>query len=199
MSNAVFPSFPGLKWDVAKIPIWRTLIQTAANGKELRAPLMSFPLWRFTLSYEVLRAASAYAELQSLMGFFNLRNGAYDSFLYTDPDDNSVTDQLIGTGNGTATQYQIVRTYGNFIEPIQNINAITNVKVNGVVKSSPADYTVNSLGVITFTVAPPNGQPVTWTGTFYFRVRFLQDMAEFSQFMKHLWELKKLEFQSVKL
>jgi len=200
MSNAIFPStFPGLRWDVQKVPLWRTKIQSTVSGKELRAAMMSYPLWQFSLSYEVLRAASAYAELQSLMGFFNLRNGSFDSFLYTDPDDKSVTDENFGTGNGSQVVFQLLRSYGGFLEPIQNVNVLTNIKKNGVTMVNPADYTINSTGVVTFTSAPANGLPLTWTGTFYFRVRFMQDMAQFNQFMKQLWDLKKLEFQSVKL
>jgi uncharacterized protein (TIGR02217 family) len=199
MSNAVFPTLPGLKWDVKKTPIWHTRIQAAASGKELRAALMSYPLWKFSLAYEVLRADVAYSELQTLMGFFNARNGSFDDFLYTDPDDNSVTDQQFGIGNGTATAFQLTRPYGGFAEPIQNVNVLTNIKKGGVVQNNPTDYTISSTGVVTFTVAPANGAVLTWSGTYYFRVRFLQDMAEFNQFMYRLWELQQLEFQSVKL
>jgi uncharacterized protein (TIGR02217 family) len=190
---------PGLRWDVKKVPIWRTKVQSTVSGKETRAAMMSYPLWQFSLSYEVLRARATLLELQTLMGFFNLRNGSFDSFLYTDPDDKSVTDENFGTGNGSQTVFQLLRAYGGFLEPIQNVNVLTNIKKNGVAQTNPADYTISSTGVVTFTSAPANGLPLTWTGTFYFRVRFLQDMAEFNQFMKNLWDLQKLEFQSVKL
>ena len=49
------------------------------------------------------------------------------------------------------------------------------------------------------TVTPPTGQKVTWSGGFYFRVRFLQDSADFENFIGHLWAAKKIEMQSVKL
>lgn len=203
MSNAVFPTLAGLSWDVAKTPIWRTAIQSAVSGKELRASLMSYPLWKFSLSYEVLRADSASQELQTLLGFFLGRQGQFDSFLYTDPVDNSVTGQNFGTGDGTTTAFQLVRTYGaggfTFTEPVQNVNGTPSIYVAGVLKTAGTDYTIGSTGIVTFTSAPANGAALTWTGNYYFRCRFLQDSADFNQFMYLLFDLQKLEFQSVKL
>jgi len=43
------------------------------------------------------------------------------------------------------------------------------------------------------------GQPITWTGGFYFRVRFMADTADFENIIGHLWAAKKIEFVSVKL
>lgn len=194
MSNAVFPTLPGLGWSVGKKPMWKTAVQRTVSGREFRAPFMSYPLWEFSLNYEVLRAATAYAELQTLMGFFNARLGAYDSFLYTDSNDNSVTDYQFGTGDGTTVAFQLTRALGGFIEPVMNVNALTNIKKGGAVQSSPTDYSIDSAGLVTFTSAPAGAAVLTWTGSFYFRVRFLQDMAEFEEFMKNLWQLKKLEF-----
>ena len=194
MSNAVFPTLPGLGWSVGKKPMCKTAVQRTVSGKEFRASFMSYPLWEFSLNYEVLRAAAAYAELQSLVGFFNARQGAFDSFLYTDPNDNSVTDYQFGTGDGATVAFQLTRAFGGFIAPVMNVNALTAIKKGGGAQSSPADYSINSAGLVTFTSAPAGAAPLTWTGSFYFRVRFLQDAAEFEEFMRNLWQLKKLEF-----
>lgn len=199
MSNAVFPVIPGLLWDVGKRPVWRTQIQSAVSGKELRAAYMSYPLYQFSLSYEFLRADAVNAELQQIMGFFNARNGSYDSFLYSDPTDSVTTDESFGTGNGVATQFQLVRAMGGFAEPVQNLNGVPVIKVAGVAKTAGTDYTIGSTGLVTFAAAPSNGSALTWTGNFYYRVRFMQDMADFSNFVYQLWTLKRLEFQSVKL
>lgn len=43
------------------------------------------------------------------------------------------------------------------------------------------------------------GQPITWTGGFYFRVRFMADTADFENIIGYLWAAKKIEFVSVKL
>jgi uncharacterized protein (TIGR02217 family) len=190
MSNAVFPTMAGLAWGVKKQPEFSTQIQRSINGKELRAAFFSYPLYNFSLSYEVLREAGATNELQQLMGFFLQRQGMFDSFLYTDISDCSVTDQSFGSGNGVQTGFQLVRPLGGFSEPVQNVNMLNNIKVNGTVVSN---YTVSGTGWVTF-ASPPNGA-LTWSGTYYYRVRFSMDVGEFNQFMYRLWELKKCDFR----
>lgn len=118
MSNDVFPTLPGLKWGTNKQPIWATKVLTAASGRETRGSFQSFPRWRFTLSYEFLRAGGGFSELQHLVGFFNQRMGSFDSFLYRDPNDYLVTDQELGTGDGSRVEYRLVRTLGGFVEPV---------------------------------------------------------------------------------
>lgn len=194
MSNAVFPTLPGLLFNVVKQPEFSTKVQRATSGKELRAAFMQYPLWTFKLSYEFLRSAAAYTEMQTLLGFFTARQGMFDSFLFSDPDDNSVTDYQFGIGDGVTTKFQLTRAYGAFIEPVQNVNVLTNIKKAGTTLASPADYSIDANGLVTFVTAPAGGNALTWSGTYYFRVRFLQDVAEFNKFMQGLWDLKKLEF-----
>lgn len=198
MGNAVFPTLPGLQWNVKKIPVFSTRVQKSVSGKPKTAADMAYPLWQFEMSYALLRA-DATAELQTLMGFFLQRSGAFDSFLFEDPDDKSVVDQQFGTGNGSATQFQLVRSLGGFVEPIQNVNGSPTIKVNGVTKATPADYSINSTGLVTFTTPPANGATITWTGSFYFRVHFTIDEAEFNKFSHQLWDLKKVKMESWKL
>lgn len=191
MSNAVFPSsLPGLSWGVKKAPEFSTKVQRSINGRELRAAFYSYPLYSFSLQFEVLREAGVTNELQSLMGFFLARKGMFDSFLYTDPSDYLVVDQSFGSGNGVQAQFQLTRPLGGFSEPVQNVNMIDNIKVNGTVVSN---YTVSGTGLVTF-ASPPNG-PLTWSGSYYYRVRFTMDVGEFEQFMYRLWQLKKCEFR----
>jgi len=197
MSDAVFPVLPGLKWNIKRASIWKTLKQESVSGKEMSLALMTYPNRRYSLAYEVLRAG-AEAELQTLEGFFNLRQGSHDSFLYSDPDDNAVTDQSFGTGNGSTVSFPLARTRGSFSEPVQSVSGTPTIKVAGVTKTPGTDYAISTLGVVVFTVAPANGAPLTWTGSYYWRCKFLQDMAEFDQFLKDLWQLQRIEFRTVK-
>lgn len=192
MSNAVFPNLPGLAWSVAKAPQWCTKIQSAVSGRELRAAFRSSPLYKFSLSYEVLREASAYQELQTLMAFFNARQGSFDSFLYTDPTDSTVTAQGFGSGNGATVAFQLSRAYGGNVEPVTNINGTPSIYVAGVLKTSGVDYTIGS-GLVTFAVAPANAAALTWTGAFYYRCRFMADEQSYENFMYQLWSLKQLD------
>lgn len=204
MSNAIFPVLPGVTWPIIKRPVWRTTTQQTVSGKELRTAMMTYPLWQFELPFDLLRQSSTYSEIQTLIGFYLQRLGSYDSFLYTDPSDMTVTAQGFGTGNGSTTAFQLVRTLGGFSEPIQSPygggalpGTAPLIYDNGVLVSA-ANYTISALGVVTFTVAPVTGHALTWTGSFYYRCRFMSDQYGFSQDMTNFWSLDKIDFVSIK-
>ena len=70
MTLPVFPAtLPGLEWNVVKTPLASTRILTARSGLEYRVQDWSYGKYKFEVSYSVLRAATAYAELQTLLGF----------------------------------------------------------------------------------------------------------------------------------
>lgn len=202
MSNAVFPAgLVGLKFDRPKRPTFDTQIFRAASGRELRISLMAYPLWEYDLKYEVLRdqpnvavPSSPNNELKTLLGFFLKRQAAGDSWLFDDSTDDAVTDETFGIGDGVATVYTLQRAYGGFAEPVHNVNVLTNVKKAGVTLANPADYTIDAAGNVTFAVAPALGATLSWTGSFYYRCRFQEDGADFTQFMANLWDAKKISF-----
>lgn len=201
MSNIVYPSLPGQSWPVMKIPQWNTHVQTGVSGKETRTSFMSYPLWQFVLAYDVMRGAAAFKEYQRLTDFYNARRGAWDDFLFDDVLDNSVTAEPFGTGDGAASDFQLIRKLytSGFSEPVQNLNIAPSIYINAVLKTVTTDYTVSSTGVVSFVTPPAAAAALTWTGTFYYRVRFLKDMLDFEEFMKDLWALKKVELRTIKL
>lgn len=196
MSNIIFPTLAGLKWDRLKIPEWSTKVQRTTSGKEARVSFFSYPIWNFTLSFEFLRTDATIDELAALVGLFNQVKGSYDTFLFSDPYDNAVTIMPFGTGDGVTTQFQLTRAYGGAAEPIQNLNGTPHIYINAVETFA---FTVGATGIVTFSSPPAIGSSLTWTGNFYFRCRFKNDTMEFNNFMVNLWENKKCEFVSVKL
>lgn len=118
MSNDVFPTLPGLKWGTVKSPIFSTKKLSAASGRGTRGSFWSYPLWKFTLSYEFLRGGNGYDELQELVGFFCQRLGQWDSFLFRDPADYTVASQALGVGDGTTKEFRFVRAFGGYVEPV---------------------------------------------------------------------------------
>ena len=194
MSNAIFPTLAGISWDISKAPQFSTIIHKAASGYEYRSALMVYPLYQFGLKYDVLRDNTANNELKTLLGFFNSRKGSFDSFLFTDPSDYTVTAEALGTGNGSNKIFQLVRNYGGFVEPVNTVNSAPLIYVNGVLKTLTTDYTISSTGLVTFVAAPANALAVTWTGTYYYRCRFLSDSISPTQFMQKLYSLSKLDF-----
>ena len=192
MSDAVFPTLPGLSWGVVKTPIWKTFHQESVSGMEYDLTMMTYPRYRISMQYEVLRASTAYAELQQLIGFFNQRRGSWDSFLWQDPDDFQVADATFGTGDGATKVFALSRSFGGFVEPVVDLFDATVIKVSGVIKASPGDYSIAN-GKVTFVTAPSAGAPLTWTGKFYKRVRFVRDEADFEKFLADLWNAKRIE------
>lgn len=195
MSNVVFPILPGLTWDRKRTPEWKTMVQESVSGLESRAALWSTPRWTWELSYDLLRSAPAFVELQTIVGFFNARRGAFDSFLFEDPDDSAVSSQPIASGDGSMRAFQAVRGYGGFVEPVYNLKGTPTVYVDGVVQS---EVTYSSSGLITLASAPTMGAVVTADLAYRWRVRFSEDTAEFNQFMYQLYECQKLVLKGVK-
>jgi uncharacterized protein (TIGR02217 family) len=202
----VFPSLPGLAWSVTKTPTFQTRIQRAVSGRELRALDYPYPLWQFTLVFDLLRdnPAAGYDELRTLMGFFMLCQGAFGTFLFRDPSDDQVTGQQIGVGNASATVFQLQRAMGStlpgggFLEPILAPNLVSTVYLDGITQS-PVSYSVDpNTGLVTFATAPGSGLVITADYSYYFRCRFVDDSYAFENFMFRLWQLKKLTFISVR-
>jgi len=211
--TATFPVLPGLGWSVSKAPRFATRIQRAVSGRELRVVEQPNPIWTWTLTYSLLRdahdarAASGpgigYDELRTLAGFFLQQQGSFQPFLFADPTDDTASAQAIGTGDGSATVFQLVRTMGaalpggGFAEPITAPDAVSAIYFDGV-RQSMSGYVVDAAtGLVTFASPPPAGQLVTADFTYFFRVRFADDSTEFENFMFQLWALKQVRLQSV--
>lgn len=158
---------------------------------------MQYPMYDFELSYEFLRSTTTYPELQQLAAFFNSVQGSWDSWLFVNPDDYVVpttAPQGIGTGNGSQTAFQLVRSFGGFSEPVWSITD-AQVYVNGAPLTFGTQYTVNNnTGLVTLASAPASGAAVTWSGHFNYRCRFTDDTITLSKFMNQLWESKKVAF-----
>jgi uncharacterized protein (TIGR02217 family) len=211
--TAIFPTLPGLGWSVSKAPRFATRIQRAVSGRELRVVDQPNPIWTWTLTYSMLRdehdtrAASGpgvgYDELRTLMGFFLQQQGAFQPFLFDDPTDDTVSAQAIGTGNGSTTVFQLVRSMGvalpggGFAEAVTAPNAVSAIYFDGIVQIA-SGYSIDpTTGLVTFTTPPPAAQLITADFTYYFRVRFADDTADFENFLYQLWALKQVKLQSV--
>lgn len=198
MTEPVFPALAGLGWSVKRAPLWKTRAQQAISGKETRLADWSYPAWRWELTFDFLRATPAASEFQSLAGFFNQCQGAFGTFLYTDVDDNAVLGQSLGVGDGVTTAFQLVRSFGGFIEPVLAPNVVSTVYLSGIAQS-PSAYSVSAAtGLLTFTAAPISGAAIAADFSYYFRCRFAEDTVDFEKFMATLYRAQKLAFVSLK-
>jgi hypothetical protein len=88
----------------------KTKVQEAASGKEWRTTWYSHPRYRYTIDFDFMRTATAYRELQELFRHLTAHQGAWDSFLFADPEDSVVTDHGFGLGDGATVAFQLQRT-----------------------------------------------------------------------------------------
>jgi uncharacterized protein (TIGR02217 family) len=194
----------GQGWSVAKTPTFQTRIQRTVSGRELRALDYPFPLWQFSLTYDVLRdRAPPQADLRTLMGFVMACRGAFSTFLYDDPTDDAAAGAALGTGDGTTATFQLQRFFGpaggtGFAEPMTAPETVSAVYLNGVVQQAGSWSVDSATGLVTFTAPPAAGRAVTADFSYYFRCRFISDAYSFENFMYQLWSLKKLDFISVR-
>ena len=200
MSTAVFPSLPGLQFPVSRTEQWNNTKQESVSGKRGAIANWTYPRHKWTLQYEFLRSGTE-AEWQSIISFFNLRKGMFDTFLFEDPNDKSVTGQQIGTGNGTALTFQLIRALASFTEPIFAPHVVSKVYVDGVDKAghwTVSNWGTDTPGVITFDASPANGKAVTADFTYYFPVRFDDDILDIANFMQGLFSVDGISFSSEK-
>lgn len=193
MSNAIFPALSGLRPDRPRAPRFKTEILTAVSGREFRASRMANPVYRFSIGFEFLRESAGRAELRQLEGFYLARRGAFDSWLFRCEHDQAAVDQLIGYGDGQRTQFQLARSYGEFVEPVQNLDQVTAIR-RGELVLTPGAYTISPTGVVIFAQPPASGVPLRWTGSYFFRCRFDSDEVSFDRIAQNLHRAARVEF-----
>lgn len=201
-----FPSLPGIGLPVTRTPIWKSLVQESLAGVELAQQPWTYPRYKYEMPFEFLRQASAYGEMQTLMGFINLMYGRQGVFQYSDPQDNTAsTDtggQPLGIAASSTSSFQMLRARGGFVAPVFAISTITKVLVAGSSVSTSA-FSITNKGIITFSTIAA-GNAVAWLGTFNWFCRFDQDDFAFEQFTAAasmggpLWSVSKLSFTTVK-
>src|SRR5439155_22614068 len=112
MATPIFPrpapgrffGWRGFAWEVEKTPEFRTLVQTADNGREARVATRSRPRWHFVCKWNFLKdqmdrarnAVRAYPldELQTFYSFLLARLGSYEAFLIRDDTDHVTVGEV---------------------------------------------------------------------------------------------------------
>lgn len=177
-------------------PTFSTDIVTYANGGEYRNINWADSRYVANLKYEIKSRADA----KYLYNFFIARYGrgqgfrVKDTFDFTSASDHvgtpAFTDQVIGTGNGVTTQFQLKKLYTdssvtysrNITKPMASFPVL--VGKAGVLQTVSTHYTINyNTGIVTFLVAPTIGQSITAGFKFHVPVRFDMDSIEGLQYI----------------
>jgi hypothetical protein len=205
-SNTVWSPPFELNFDYpAKTPTFNTIIQAPVSGRgEIRASLQPYPIWEFDFPLNYARGGEQLPQsvYGYLLGFFIQMGGEFSDFLYLDPNDNTVANALLGLGDGSTANFQLVRPIGNLgSDIVQNpMQSATSpylalaIMVNGTPTS---DYNLGPNGIIEFNTAPASGAVLTWTGSYWYRVRFDSDGLTFKEFMQQIFECQSIKLKSV--
>lgn len=173
-------------------PGFQTNIIETDSGNEVRVSRWSSPRRRYNVAYGV----KTLQQLATLAAFYIARMGPAYGFRYkdfadftTNPTDHvsahAATDTVLGVGDGTTTQFQLVSVYraiavSDTIERTRVIRkpvaGTVKVAVAGVVTTS---FTVDTTtGIITLATAPTAGQVVTAGCQYDVPVRFGKEVDE---------------------
>ncbi|HHY50474.1 MAG TPA: DUF2460 domain-containing protein [Alphaproteobacteria bacterium] len=153
-----------------------TDIVTLASGREERNSRWQHSRRRYNAGYGV----KSRADMQAVLAFFEERRGRFHAFLWRDALDHAATDEPIGTGDGTAVSFQLVKTYGAafdpYVRPITKpVAGTVTVKVDGV--AVPVEVDART-GIVTFAAAPEAGAAITASFEFDVPVRFDTDRLD---------------------
>jgi uncharacterized protein (TIGR02217 family) len=180
-------------------PYFNTRKSSHASGKTTRSTSSVFPIWRFTLTYEVLLSDPSTMWLQQLRGFFEAQYGQDAPFLFLDPEFYNAFHQVLGIGNGAQTDFPFVRSLGAYYtEPIGQVGTLVNAYLGGVVQGSGFSVQYTPYPVLRFATAPGAGVQVMADFTYYFVCRFMVDDIDFEEFMHLMHTVQQCQLTSVK-
>jgi uncharacterized protein (TIGR02217 family) len=172
-------------------PERRTEIVALGSGREERNARWAHSRRRYDAGYGVKTLEA----LSLVVAFFEERRGRLHGFRWRDRLDHSSaapgvpvapTDQVLGTGDGVTTTFQLVKTYGGLYAPYPRpiakpVPDSVRVAVAGVEAAEGVAFTVDAAtGVVTFLPGhvPGVGEAVTAGFLFDVPVRFDSDYLE---------------------
>lgn len=181
-----FPAYrlpPGVEVGMRGGPAWYNIIQEAVSGQEQRVRTWAKCRGTWQLGYSILDSEETAGDYAAVLALAMAHHGSLIPFPFKNWGDYKLTDELIGTGDGSQTVFQAIKTYDpskillntpgslTYVRTIYLLRAGLIVKVDGATKTLTTDYTIGATGAITFTSPVPNDDDVTITGEFDTPVR----------------------------
>lgn len=167
-------------------PTRKTDIVALVSGHEERNSPWAGSRRAFNAGYGV----KSIADIEDVIAFFEARRGRLYGFRFRDPFDfkscrvaqtPANDDQLIGSGDGAASAFQLVKRYASgaasYTRTIKKpVAGSVIVAVDGAPQAEGPDFTLDeTAGVVTFAAAPAPGASVTAGFLFDTPVRFDTD------------------------
>jgi uncharacterized protein (TIGR02217 family) len=153
-------------------PKWQTTVVSLSTGFEQRN--QDWPSQR--CEYDISYGIDTKTEWYDVIKFFYARKGRARGFRFKDWSDfESDGAQVLGTGNGVLTTFQLKKKYTSVVDYERTITRPVSgtvlVYLNGVLQTLTTHYTINhETGIITFVTPPPSSPVTTVTAEFEFDV-----------------------------
>lgn len=196
---ASFPTLATLGWSTLIRPRFGTDVADHASGRSTRRARYAAAVYDVELTYEALRSAASYLEMQAIAGFFARTSGAATPFWLALPGLSNVVGQVLGLGDGSTTQFALTRSFGTYAEPVAGTSGVAAVYLNGV--ALPGTLWSVSSGyapTIVFTTAPAAGAVVSADFGALWLCRFAEDALDFEEFMAMLFTLGVVKLTTVR-
>jgi len=201
-----------------KSPIYNTVLQkTACNRGNASASLTPFRSFAFEFDLDAVQGNEALltSVTEQFNGVLALCCGRAGTFLFTDAQDNAVTQANSGmlnvtpgaafpmspNGDGVSTQFQLARSIGGVAwDIIQQLNGTPKIYINDVQTYA---FSISN-GLVTFNPSvevPPNNASLTWSGSYYYLCRFDEDTVNAVRMFTtnsgaDLWNVDSIKFTS---
>lgn len=158
---------------------FKTIVLTVASGAEKRREVWSRARGEWDVGYGIDDDEA----FQAVVAFFLGRRGKSRGFRFKDWSDYTLSNELIGTGTGVQTAFQIAKSYdaaNPYTREIRKVVSGTlSVVVNSVAQTEGVDFTADyNTGILTFISIPASGHEVRVTCEFDVPVRFDEDGLE---------------------
>jgi len=188
-------------------PERRTQIVELASGDEERNASWANSRRRYDVAYGIRRAD----DLAAVVAFFEARNGRLYGFRFKDWADYksclpsqtpAPTDQVIGTGDGATTAFQLVKAYASGGQTwtrtiAKPVAGTVRIALSGAEQSS--GWTVDTTtGLVTFATAPSAGVSVTAGFEFDVPVRFDTDTLDVTLDIEHLGSITSIPLLEIR-
>ncbi len=164
-------------------PTFQNVIQESISGNEQRYAQWSKCRGTGDVSYGLLNSTNTTGDFRAIVAIYRAHFASLLPFRFKDWSDFQAVDEVFGTGDGVTVAFQLSKTYDPslillnsagsvlYVRDITLLATVPVIEVDGVTKTVVTDYNITD-GVVTFTSAPANGKPLTWTGEFDIPVRF---------------------------
>ena len=190
-------------------PEFATVIQESVSGQEQRVKVWAKCRAKYDIGYSVLHSDDPVGSYRAVLSLFYAHNGRFRPFRFKDWGDYQADGTSFGVGTGSATAFQLSKTYdpplillntpGSFTytREIYLLATTPVIKVNNVTQTVTTDYTIGATGLVTFTSPPTNGHALTWTGEFDIPVRFDVDYLPVNLNVNSIAEIGSIPLREV--